>query len=217
MEDNIEQLKNSLKVIRKVFAGFEDYRIIGSTLVAAINNRAHRKLHDIDLLIDEKIYDEVSKRFKEQGFKKITKRAPGFEWDEYQKDNYLTFGVLLRGKFTKDYFEYKPNNYISLSIKSEYLKPTKYELYGESLRGIPVSAVYEGIKISSLNTKRKTDKDVVLNKIGNTIPSGLSLNQAFYVKLFGIRIPYLYTAFSEIYNLIGGARLAIGKSYDPWH
>lgn len=217
MENNIEQIKNSLMEINKVFAGFEDYRVIGSTLVAAINNGAHRELHDIDLLIDEKIYEEVSKRLQEQGFKKVTKRALGFGWDEYQKDKCLTFGVLLRGKFTKDYFEYKPNNFMSLVIKSEYLKPTSYKLYGETLRGIPIRSVYEGIKIASLNKKRESDKYVVLNKIGNIIPSGLSLDQAFYINLFGVRVPHLYTRFSEIYNLIGGVRLAFGRSYDPWH
>ena len=36
MADNIEEIKNSLKVLPKVFHGLEDYRVIGSILVAAI-------------------------------------------------------------------------------------------------------------------------------------------------------------------------------------
>lgn len=217
MVNNIEQVKNSLKAMQKVFAGFEDYRVIGSTLVAAINHEVYRELHDIDLLIDERIYEEVSNRFKELGFRKLTKYAPGFKWDEFKQEEHLTFGILLRGKFNTDFFEYRPNKYIALVIKKDYLRPTNYELYGEKIRGIPLRSVYEGIKISSLNSKRKVDKQIILGKIGKSIPDGLSLDRAFDVQIFGIHIPHLYTIFSQIYNLIGGIRLTLGKSYDPWN
>lgn len=215
--DNPEKIKNSLKVIPKVFAEFEDYRILGSLLVAAINGKSHRDLHDIDLLIDKRIYQEVSDRFKELGFKKVTKKAPGFEWDEYEKENHLTFGILLKGNFGNEYFEYKPNEYLSLQINNEYLKPTEYELYGIKIRGIPLRSVYEGIKIANLNKKRGVDKQILLSKTGKQLPSGLSLNQAFNVEVLGVDIPYFYTFFSQIYNLIGGARLMFGRSYDPWN
>lgn len=216
MASNIEQIKNSLKAMQTVFAGFEDYRVLGSTLVAAINQNAHRELHDIDLLIDERIYEDVSNSFKEVGFRKVTKYASGFKWDEFEKENHLTFGILLRGKFNKDYFEYRPNKHIALMIKNDYLKPTIYELYGEKIRGIPLRSVYEGIKIASLNSKRKVDKQIILKKIGHSLPNGISLDSAFDVQIFGVKIPHLYTAFSQIYNLVGGVRLVLGKSYDPW-
>lgn len=217
MADNIEEIKNSLKVLPKVFHGLEDYRVIGSILVAAINGEAHRQLHDIDLLIDQKIYDEISQRFNEQGFRKITKNAPGFKWNEFQKEHHLTFGVLLLGNFEKEYFQYRPNKYLALTIKNEYLEPTVYELYGEKIRGIPLRSVYEGIKIASLNKKRMIDRQIVLAKIDKDVLKGISLNQAFGVQLFGCHIPHLYILFSQIYNIIGGIRLAFGKSYDTWN
>ncbi|HSA83487.1 MAG TPA: hypothetical protein VLF20_01200 [Patescibacteria group bacterium] len=217
MNNNSEQIKNSLAVLQEVFSGMKNYRILGSVLVAAINTKPHRELHDIDLLIDQKIYDEVVGRFIKFGFRKITKHASGFTWDEFEKENHLTFGVLLKGSFKEDVFEYKANNYITLLVDNEYIKPTMYELYGKKILGIPLRSVYEGIKIASFNTKRRVDKEVVVEKIGNTLSEGLSLNQAFHVRIGNIEIPYLYTLFSQVYNIVGGVRLAFGKSYDTWN
>lgn len=216
MSSNSEQIRNSLAVLQEVFNGMENYRILGSVLVAAINTKPHRELHDIDLLIDQKIYDEVVMRFIKLGFRKVTKHASGFTWDEFKKENHLTLGVLLKGSFKEDFFEYKANSYITLLVDSEYIKPTLYELYGEKIRGIPLRSVYEGIKVASFNTKRRVDKKVVVEKIGNKLPEGASLNQAFHVQVGGVEIPYLYTLFSQIYNVIGGIRLTLGKSYDTW-
>ncbi len=216
MKLNAGIVKNSLAVMDKVFAGMTDYRVLGSLLVAAINGKLHRELHDIDLLIDKEVYKEVARRFEEQGFKKIHKHAPGFEWDEFVKPNYLTFGVLLVGKFGKAFFDYRANRWLKLRIKKEYLKPTEYHLYGHKIRGIPVKSIYEGIKIANLNKKRRIDRTVVEKYFTSNIPESLSINRAFRVNLFGVDIPYLYTFYSHIYNIIGGIRLRIGKTYDPW-
>lgn len=208
------EIRNSLKIMPEIFRGFEDYRVIGSVLVAAINGKPHRELHDIDLLIDERVYKKVVDRFEKDGFKKIAKRAMGFSWDEFEKQDYLTFGILLRGDFMDEYFKYKINKFLTLFIDNRYLKPTNYKLYGMNIRGIPLQSIYEGIKAANLNRKRTVDKEIVIKEMGNSLPDGLSLNQAFHVKFAGIEIPYLYTMFSQAYNLIGGVRLAFGKPYD---
>ena len=87
----------------------------------------------------------------------------------------------------------------------------------KKIQGIPLRSVYEGIKIASLNSKRRVDKKIVIEKIGKKLSSGLSLNEAFHVRINGVEIPYLYTIFSQVYNVIGGVRLALGKSYDTWN
>lgn len=214
MNQNISNIKNSLKVLEIVFKELEDYRVIGSLLVAALNKKPHRQLHDIDLLIDIRIYPEVETRFKKLGFKKITKHALVFEWDEFHKENHLTFGVLLKGYFNKNYFEWALSKYILLSIDIDYLKLTDYRLYDYKIRGIPLRSIYEGIKSASFNTKRLTDKQVVVGKMNGSLPDGISLNQAFKINVLGINVPYLYGLFSQIYNIIGGIRLKLGKSYD---
>lgn len=216
MASNTEEIKNSLRAIQVVFNGLEDYRVLGSLLVASLNKEPHRELHDIDLLIDESIYEMVVSRFKKLGFERITKHAFAFQWDEFQKPNHLTFGVLLKGKFTSKYFEYSPNKQLKLRVDNDYLKPTEYHLYGVLFTGIPLRSIYEGIKIASFNAKRKIDKKIVGKQTNNKLPHGLSLNEAFHVDIMGTEIPYLYTVFSQVYNVIGGVRLKLGKPYDTF-
>lgn len=207
---------NSLEALQEVFKGIPDYRVLGSILVAAINGKPHREIHDIDLLIDEKNIKEVLARFEKLGFKRVQKHAPGFSWDEFEKPNYLTFTNLLKGSFKEGYFEYRINRWLSLRINGDYLTATQYKLYGLPIKGIPKRSVFEGIKIASLNTKRKIDREVITGNFGSELPDGLSINKAFKVKVFGLNIPYLYGIFSQIYNLIGGVRQKLGKPYDPW-
>lgn len=216
MRTNDLEIKNSLKVMQIVFAGLENFRVIGSLLVASLNGRPHRELHDIDLLIDKRDYPDIINRFEKLGFKRIRKQAPGFRWDEFTKPKHLTFGTLLIGTFEENHFVYHANNHLTLRIKNSYLKPTEYKLFSLTIRGIPLRSVYEGIKVANLNSKRKIDKEIVTQSINGKISEGLSINHAFRVEVFGIRIPYLYTVFSRTYNVIGGIRLKLGKSYDPW-
>ncbi len=210
------QLKNSLKVMSEVFKGLDGYRVLGSVLVASINGKPHRELHDIDLLIDERIYFTVIQRLEQAGFKRVTKKAPGFTWDEFEKQDCLTFGVLLQGVFDEHGFTYKSGGWLTLQIDAAYLRPTTYQLLGVEFTGIPLRSVYEGIKAASLNSKRKRDKAIVLAAVGRQLPGGLTINQAFKVMIGGLAIPYLYTMFSVVYNWIGGLRLRMGKPYDPW-
>lgn len=210
------QLKNSLLTMSEIFKDIDDYRVLGSVLVASINGKPHRELHDVDLLIGESIYPTIIKRFERAGFKRATKKAPGFTWDEFEKQDHLTFGVLLRGEFNEGGFQYKSGKWLTLQIAAEYLRPTSYELFGIKFIGIPLRSVYEGIKAASLNSKRKRDKEIILAAVGRRLPDGLTINQAFKVRIGGLKIPYLYTAFSEVYNWIGGLRLRMGKPYDPW-
>lgn len=214
--DNTQKVKNSVLVIPTIFRDIENYRILGSLLVASLNGKPHRELHDIDLLIDERNYKEIVARFQSLGFQKVTKHAFSFEWNEFSKPDHLTFGILMKGKFNKDYFEFKANKFLELRVNIDYLKPTDYELYGVQVKGIPLRSIYEGIKIANFNTKRKVDREIVFKQTDGSMPSGMSLNQAFHVKMGGIEIPYLYTAFSQTYNIIGGIRLRFGKPYDTW-
>ena len=215
MTTNELEIKNSLKAMQIIFAGLEDYRVVGSILVASMNGKPHRELHDVDLLVDKRIYQQVLDGFEKAGFKRVKKHAPGFKWDEFQKYKHLTFGTLLIGTFEENYFVYKANRWLTLQIRNEYLAPTDYVLFDLKVRGIPPRSAYEGIKAASLNSKRKKDKEIVRKYMGHKT-EGLSINHAFRVKIFGITAPYLYTLFSHVYNLIGGIRLRFGKSYDPW-
>ncbi len=216
MKSNDLEIENSLKAMQTVFSDIQNYRVVGSLLVASINGQPHRELHDIDLLLDEKDYPKIKQRFQKQGFTCTPKHALGFKWDEFGKPDHLTFGTLLIGQFQADYFVYQANRWLRLKIKNQYLSPTNYRLFDLPIRGIPLRSVYEGIKVANLNTKRKIDKEIVKKAVNDKTSDGLSINQAFRVEVFSVPIPYLYIVFSQAYNLIGGFRLKLGKSYDPW-
>lgn len=216
-EQDIREIENGLAILTKVFnkEGIT-YRVLGSILVAAINGKPHRTLGDIDVLLDESSWQQISADLKKEGYQLVDKNKVGFNWYEAHKPHSLGFTFLLIGKFRNDYFEYELNRSLKLRISSSYLFPTKYSLFSHSFTGIPRRSVYEGLKISSLNPKRKLDREVVTKNFAGEIPTGTKLEKAFNIYLFGIEIPYAYSFFSSLYNLYGGMRVIFGKKYEVW-
>ena len=217
-EQDIKDIKNGLIALDRVFnKKGVNYRVLGSVLVAAINGTPHRTLGDIDILLDESNWQQISGVLKKEGYQLVNKSSFGFNWFEAHKPNSLGFTFLLIGKFQDDYFEYVLNHILKLRIASSYLTPTKYTLFGYSFTGIPRRSVYEGLKISSLNPKRKLDRELVTKAFGGKIPTGVKLERAFNIYSFGLEIPYAYSFFSYLYNLYGGLRVIFGKKYEIWN
>ena len=212
-----ESIKRGLETLEKIFnkEGI-NYRVLGSVLVAALNERPHRTLGDIDILLDKSNWQQVANNLKKAGYQLINKSKVGFNWFEAHKKDGLGFTFLLIGKFQDDYFEYELNNNLKLRIAIPYLYPTKYSLFGYSFTGIPRRSVYEGLKVSSLNPKRKVDREIVTKALGGEIPTGVKLERAFNIYFLGMKIPYAYSFFSYLYNLYGGLRVIFGKKYEVW-
>lgn len=215
---HIQKIKKGLSILDKVFNRDEaNYRVIGSIPVAALNGKPHRTLGDIDILIDAKDFETVLSKLESEGYTIKNYSKFGFSWREIEKPDSLGFTFLLIGKFGKDYFSYPLAKNVELRIAADYLTPTKYTLFGISFTGIPARSVYEGLKISNLNPKRKLDQEVVINKFNDKIPEGISISSAFKVYLFGKEIPFAYQFFSQIYNIFGGLRVLLGRKYEVWH
>lgn len=215
--DSESPVKGGLLLLDKVFNKQKiNYRVLGSLLVAALNGKPHRKLNDIDILLDVNHADKVFQTLKEEGYKIELKRKFGFAWIEAHHPQNLGFTFLLVGKFEDKYFSYKLSKSLQLRISNEYLKPTQYSLFGINFTGIPQRSIYEGLKISSLNPKRTQDKKVVERNFGAFPPDGERFNKAFKIYLFGKEIPGAYAFFSQFYNLYGGLRVRFGKKYEVW-
>lgn len=210
---NTDQVKSALSVIKEIDDSKTDYRVIGSVLVAALNGKLHRKIGDLDLLLTDESFSVVQLILEQYGYKKLTRQKFGFQWYEFEKSGELTFGILLKGKFFPTHFEYCISRFIKLTISREYLTPTRYKIFDTEFWGLPVSSVYEGIKIASLNRKRNTDRKI-LEKMIETNQIKYSLARSFRIYFGRIYIPYLYSLFSGVHNLLGGFRLLIGKKYD---
>lgn len=217
--EHLSQVKNGLLVLDRVFNQHKiNYRVLGSVLVASLNGMPHRTLGDIDMLIDKKDFEKVTRSLKFEGYKIISKQKLGFHWTEAHKPNSLGFTFLLVGSFKVDYFSYHLSSSIELRISNNYLNSTEYSLLGVKFVGIPISSIQEGLKISNLNPKRKLDNEVVKRaiKINDSSANRDSLKNAFKVYFLGIEIPYAYPLFSQLYNLYGGFRVILGKKYEIW-
>ena len=207
----------SLHILDKTFNKQSlHYRVIGSLLVAALNGKPHRKLGDIDILIDESEFDSITSNLRLEGYAIKKKTSSGFNWIEANHQKNLGFTFLLVGKFNQNNFTCNLTKTITLEISNAFLYPTPYTFFGIRFTGIPLRSIYEGLKISSLNPKKASDRSLVAEFIGGHIPAGESLNQAFRVLVFGIEIPYAYTFFSYLYNIYGGLRVLIKKQYEIW-
>lgn len=215
--EEIKKLKNSLRILKKFNGKRINYRILGSVLIAAINNKPHRTLGDIDVLLDKKDKNKTFKIMKESGFKFEEKKKFGFSWIEAVKPKNLNFTFLLIGKFHKDYFSYRLGKYLELTISITYLAPYKYKLFGTEFIGISPESVYEGVRISNLNPKRKLDKKILSKISFNEYKKRISISKTFRIYIARIKIPSLYLIFSYIYNIYGGIRVLLGKNYEIWN
>lgn len=217
-DEHIKTIQRGLSVLNKVFnRNNVGYRVLGSVLVASLNEKPHRTLGDIDILVDESDYEKVISNLRAEGYTIETKHKSGFKWIEAHHNGSLGFTFLLIGKFSEDYFSCRLTKNIELRISTKYLKPTKYSLLGISFIGLPLRSIYEGLKISGLNPKRTLDRKVVANYLKGNTPSGETLDHAFKVYLFGVEIPHAYALFSQLYNIYGGLRVLFGKKYEVWN
>lgn len=215
--EHFDRIRRGLKSLDEVFNKDRiNYRVLGSTLVASLNGKPHRTLGDIDILVNKEDFDDIVTKLKSLGYVLEKNAKWGVHWFEAVKPDSLGFTFLLIGKFHDDYFSCFFTKNIELRVSAEYLKPTKYSLFGNSFTGIPQRSIYEGLKISNLNPKRALDRKIVLDHFKGKIPAGKTLEESFEVYLFGKQIPFAYPFFSHIYNIFGGIRVLLGHKYEVW-
>jgi hypothetical protein len=190
-----------------------EYRILGSTLIAAHVGRVFRHIGDLDVLLDERSRDCVFEKLRNEGFTIQEKRKTGFRWTEAVKEGHLGLTFLLVGAFAEDGFSWRFSKACELRIKSDYLTPTQYNFDNVHFIGIPMSSVLSGIHQSFLNPKRKIDKKVLEGEVSK---EGVRTYGNIHIYVFGIKIPFLYDLFSFVYNMYGGIRVLFGKRYEMW-
>jgi len=217
LDEHIKRVRGGLTALREVFAGNAgEYRVVGSALVAALYGKPHRKLGDIDMLVDAAKNRQIIAGLIEKGYTIENKSAWGFRWQEAYHRSRLGFTFLLVGTFGSQYFSCVLRGHIELRISNAYIKPMRYSLLGIEFIGIPRESVYQGIKASFLNPKRTLDRKIMKALCADVFSEGEKLDASFQLYLCGIRVPYAYTIFSHLYNLYGGIRVRFGKKYEAW-
>lgn len=213
-EGERQTIINTLVLAVKFFSDCNaEYRIIGSTLIAAHVGRVFRHIGDLDVLLDVKSKDCVFGKLKNVGFTLENKKKVGFHWVEAVKEGHLGLTFLLVGRFTEKYFSWRFLKVCELRVNSGYLEPTRYSFGTIDFVGIPLASVISGIRQSFLNPKRKIDRQILNGELHRTKPRTYG---NIKVCIFGIKVPFLYDVFSFFYNVYGGMRVLFGRRYEIW-
>ena len=214
-EYNQEQ---ALKTLDKVVTILDEHKIeyhfLGSVVTAAINGKLHRKLGDLDLIVDIKGKDILYQKLKGIGYF----RAGGMfsfarkymELETLEHPSLLGVGFFY-GKWLSDGSFHLGNQKINVTIDSRALTKTGYHLYDISFFGLPQDAIATGIKTSGNNPKRKNE--LLLLREKNIKPLK---NNYIHITIFGFKADWIYHFVMALLNFIGGIRVSLGLAFDPW-
>jgi hypothetical protein len=212
---NEKQVKLTLGSLIKILDEEKvEYRLLGSVVTAAINGKLHRRLGDIDLMLDKEKESRVFTRLKSLGYK----RASGmFAFGR----KYLALETLIHpelqsigyfwGSWKKDGSFYMGNKFFNAHIESRGVAPNKYSLAGINFIGIPLGAIATGIMSSKHNKKRKKEVELLGEKKIEPINDNY-----IHIKLLGIPFDWAYHGSTRLLNLLGFLRQKIGLPFDPW-
>jgi len=174
---NPETVRSALIILDKIFNKQKiNYRVLGSVLVAALNGQPHRKLNDIDMLLEIKQADQVFQSLRVEGYKIQPKHIFAFSWIEARHSQNLGFTFLLVGRFEEKYFTYKLSQYLQLKIDNLNPKRTSDR------------KVVEKIFNSSIPVGQSLDQAFKIYLFGKEIPHVYSLFSQFYNLFGGLRI-----------------------------
>jgi hypothetical protein len=183
-------------------------------VIAAINERLHRSLGDLDLIIDSDKKDILYAALKELGYK----RAGGmFDFarkylslEQLERTEFLGVGYFY-GTWKDDGAFMMGNRKLSLIVDPYALKETKYTFCGVNFLGIPESSIATGIYESRTNPKRKQELLILKEKKIEPLT-----NRYIHVSVFGVSADWIYHFSMTFLNIIGMTRVRLGLPFDPW-
>lgn len=212
---NETRVINTLEALLKILNKNDvEYRLLGSVVTSAMNKGVHRKLGDIDLLIDKDKKDIVFRNLKKIGYKQeggmFAFGRKYLSLETLVHDELLSIGYFW-GSFTKVGTFLMGGKIASGEIESKTIQAEKYTLNGIDFIGLNRRAIATGIMQSAQNPKRK--KEVELLKFKNIKPFE---SEGIHIKILGIPSDWLYTGSMAILRLIGTIRVKVGLTFDPW-
>ena len=214
-EYNQEQVLSTLNKVIAILDKYAiEYRFLGSVVTAAINGELHRKLGDLDLIVDvsgkDALYQELIKLgyFRARGMFSFARKY--MELETLEHSSLLGVGFFY-GKWRPNGSFLLGNQKIYVTIENRALTKTKYNLYGVNFFGLPEEAIATGIKTSENNPKRK--KELILLKEKNITPLK---NNYIHISIFGLKADWIYHFVMSFFNFIGGIRVTFGLAFDPW-
>lgn len=212
---NEKQIKSTLKKLINILEKNKvEYRVMGSIVAAAINGKLHRRIGDIDLIIDRDKKEHVFKELKKLGYK----RADGmFAFGR----KFLALETLIHeelqsigyfwGEWKKDGSFFMGNKHFNVQVEARGVEANQYSLCGINFIGIPREAVATGIMSSKHNKKRIKEIELIEEK---NIKS--EKDDYIHIKILGLPFDFLYHLNTKFFGLLGHIRQKLGLPFDPW-
>lgn len=211
---NSKQVKKTLELTILILNKYRvEYRVLGSVVTAAIIGKQHRKLNDIDFLIDSSRRKEILEEFYKVGYYhrggRFAFARKYLNLDSLENNNYLEAGMFW-GSWDNDGFTIgsKSNG---ITIDQKALVKHKYKLHGVNFVGLPKEVISRGLMASSGNPKRKLA--VRFFRENNILPMK---NDYIHPHIFGFKVDFIYYLAMHLLNEIGFIRVKLNKPFDPW-
>lgn len=190
------------------------YRFLGSVVLAAINGRLHRNLGDLDMIIDSKGRDIVFNELKKLGYRQdggmFAFARKYLSLDQITHPTLLGVGFFC-GTWQPDGSFVIGSRRFGLIIDAYAIEETKYVLHGVEFSGIPHRTIAAGINASKMNPKRRQELVILKTKGIQPFPDNY-----IHVRLFGLKMDWVYHFWVKVLNIIGSIRVKMGLAFDPW-
>lgn len=212
---NSEQVRKTLDLVLPLLNELNiEYRTLGSVVMAAINGGLHRRLGDLDLIIQRGKNAELKQRLLDVGYYE----RPGIfgfarkylSLETLDHDKLLEVGLFI-GDFKPDGSFVIGTDSTNISVDSHAAMAHHYHLLGQTIVGLQPEIIARGVHSSPRNPKRK-DEMVILSNNGINPAS----KHYIHVRVLGVKADWIYYFSMWLLDILGMARVVIGKPYDPW-
>lgn len=216
--DEENKVKLTLELLRPIFSGLDEkYRVWGSLLAAAVVEKLHRKIRDVDLLIDADKLGRFLTDLEKAGFN-INKKSLSFlglGMDVYiaERKDCINLNFFIGKFFENRDFEIKLSKNFSVATPAKAIVPTRYSLYGVNFVGVPATTNYARMYASRGNPKRKYDLEIM--KDIKKDPEILKMD-LIQIRYKGKQLTWLFNLLQFLENILGGIRVKLGLPFEVW-
>lgn len=212
---NSKKVEKTLKMVIKKLEDFDiEYRLLGSVVAASLLGHQHRKLGDLDFIIEKKNSQRLFEYLKKIGFRQkkgmFSFARKYLALEELVHDDFLEVGFFI-GTFTKQKDYFLGSKLYGVKVDAKALGPEKLQLHGVNFFSISKEAALRGILMSKSNPKRK--RELKLLEKNNIVPLE---KDYIHVYLLGIKMDFLYYGAMKLLDILGKVRVKFGVAYDPW-
>jgi hypothetical protein len=158
---NDSQVIDTVKTVMGVLEENKiEYRLMGSLISAALYGGIHRKINDLDLLVDKNKQSVFEDALQKRGFsKKVKNHLRVSEWlnlSIYQHSQLLEtsfYGITFKEDGSG---ELRTRSFMA-NVSDSVIERTVYDLAGIRFVGIPAGVVYRTILFNKSNPKRRKE------------------------------------------------------------